>query len=171
MDTFPASGEGFTPEDVANKATSVTASDVAYPTSNAVKGYVDPLIAAINSGNTLVSKALSGDMVFSISPATKSTAHGSAASRTVTITLKDAAGDVHTWFNKAITAGVAIALSSVAGTATIASTVLTFVNGVATVVITIGGIWLAADTDTLTIAAAVIMGYTVPQVTSVETFS
>ena len=116
-------------------------------------------------------EAMSGDLLFSISPATKSTPHASAASRTVTITLVDAAGDVCTWFNKAITAGVAIGHSSSAGTATIASTVLTFVNGVATVVITLGGTWAGADSDTLTIAAAVIMGYTVPQVTSVETFS
>ena len=115
--------------------------------------------------------AMSGDLLFSISPATKSTPHASAATRTVTITLVDAAGDVCTWFNKAITAGVSIGKSSVGGTATIVSTVLTFVNGVATVVITIGGAWLAADSDTLTIAAAVIMGYTVPQVTSVETFT
>ena len=115
--------------------------------------------------------AMSGDMLFSISPATKSTPHASAASRTVTISLVDTAGDVHTWFNKAITAGVSIGHSSSAGTATIGSTILTFVNGVATVVITIGGTWAGADTNTLTIAAAVIMGYTVPQVTSVETFT
>ena len=118
-----------------------------------------------------VAAAMSGDMLFSISPATKSTPHASAATRTVTITLVDAAGDVCTWFNKAITAGVAIGHSGASGTATIASTVLTFVNGVATVVITIGGTWAGADSDTLTIAAATIMGYTVPQVTSVETFT
>ncbi len=114
---------------------------------------------------------MSGDMLFSVSPATKSTPHASAASRTVVISLVDAAGDVHTWFNKAITAGVSIGHNGGSGTATIASTVLTFVNGVATVVITIGGTWAGADTDTLTIAAATIMGYTVAGVTSVETFT
>ena len=36
-----------------------------------------------------VAAAMSGDMLFSISPATKSTPHASAATRTVTITLKD----------------------------------------------------------------------------------
>ena len=118
-----------------------------------------------------VAAAMSGDMQFVVSPVTLNTAHGSAATRTVTITLKDAAGDVHTWFNKAITAGVSIGHNGASGTATIASTVLTFVNGVATVVITIGGTWAAVDNDTLTIAAATIMGYTVPQVTSVETFT
>ena len=118
-----------------------------------------------------VAAAMSGDMVFVASPATISTPHGSAASRTVIIALKDAAGNVCTWFNKAITAGVSIGHNGGSGTATIASTVLTFVNGVAIVIITIGGTWAAVDNDTLTIAQATIMGYTVPQVTSVETFT
>jgi hypothetical protein len=119
----------------------------------------------------LMGKAMSGDMVISISPATKSTAHGSAASRTVTITLKNAAGDVHTWFNKAIATGVSIAKTSSSGTATIGSTTLTFVNGVASVLITIGGTWAGADHNDLTIAAATILGYTVAGGTSVETMT
>jgi hypothetical protein len=130
-------------------------------------------IAALQAAapSALMAKAMSGDMVISISPATKSTAHASAASRTVTITLKDAAGDVHTWFNKAIATGVSIAKTSSAGTATIGSTTLTFVNGVATVLITIGGTWAGADHNDLTIAAATILGYTVAGGTSVETMT
>lgn len=80
--------------------------------------------------------ALSGDLVFVVTPATlTSDATAAAWTRTVTIELQNAAGEVQTWFNKAITTGVSIADSS-AGTATIPSTTLTFVNGVATVVVT-----------------------------------
>lgn len=120
-----------------------------------------------------VAAAMSGDMLLSISPATKSTPHTSSAwTRTVTISLVDAAGDVHTWFNKAVATGVSIADTSTAGTATIPSTTLTFVNGVATVVISGDAqTWAAVETDTLTIANATIMGYTVTGGTSVETFT
>ena len=142
-------------------------SDVKIPTQKAVKAYCDSL----TPGGALQGAAMSGNMVFVATPATLSTAHAAAATRTVTISLKNAAGDVHTWFNKAITAGVAIAKSSVAGTATIVSTTLTFVNGVASVVITEGGTWAGTDTNTLTVAAAVILGYTVASVTSVETMT
>ena len=116
---------------------------------------------------------MSGDLLFSISPATKSATHRSTAwTRTVTISLMDAAGDVHTWLNKAIANGVAIADNSSAGTATIPSTTLTFVNGVATVVISGDAqTWAANETDTLTIANATVMGYTVTGGTSVETFT
>lgn len=133
----------------------------------------EALIAALQAAapSALMAKAMSGDLVIAISPATKSTAHASAASRTVTITLKDAAGDVHTWFNAAIATGVSIAKTSSAGTATIPSTTLTFVNGVATVVITEGGTWAGADHNDLTIAAATILGYTVAGGTSVETMT
>jgi hypothetical protein len=120
-----------------------------------------------------VAAAMSGDMVFVASPATVNKAHTSSAwTRTVTISLKDAAGDIQTWFNKAIASGVAVSDDSSAGTATIPSTTLTFVNGVATVVVSGDAqAWLAGEHDTLTIAAATIMGYTVAGVTSVETFT
>jgi hypothetical protein len=121
----------------------------------------------------LVAKAMSGDMVWTITPATKSTAATAAAwTRNVLVELKTAAGDLHTWFNKAIATGVSIADTSSAGTASITSTTLTIINGQA--VITVSGnaaSWLAADTDTLTIAAATIMGCTVAAKTSVETFA
>jgi hypothetical protein len=126
---------------------------------------------ALESADTLVNKALSGDLVFVVTPATLNTAHGDAANRTVAIALKTAAGEVHTWFNAALTTGVAVAKSSENGTVTITSTTLTFVAGVASVVITEGGTWAAADTNTLTIAAATIIGYTVAQKTSVETMT
>jgi hypothetical protein len=115
--------------------------------------------------------ALSGNLVFVVSPATLTTAHASAANRTVTVTLQNAAGETHTWYNRAVSSGVSIAVSSSAGTASIASTTLNFVYGVATVAITEGGTFAGADTDTLTIAAETIGGYTVASKTSVETFN
>ncbi len=130
-------------------------------------------ITALQNDATLRAKALSGHLLFVASPATVGrAATGAAWQRTVTITLKTAAGDVHTWFNKAITAGVSIADTSDAGTASITGTTLTFVNGVATVVVSGDAqAWLAAETDTLTIAAAVILGVTVASKTSVQTFT
>jgi len=124
-------------------------------------------------GFTVYDKALSGDLVFVIAPATVASAATAAAwTRTVTITLKTAAAEVHSWFNRAIATGVAIADTSTAGTATIVSTTLTFVAGVATVVISgDAAAWLGTETDTLTVAAATILGHTVAGGTSVETFS
>lgn len=118
-------------------------------------------------------KAMSGDLVFIVTPATVTTTATAAAwTRTVLIELKTAAGELHSWFNKAIATGVSIADTSTAGTATIASTTLTFVNGQATVVVSgDAAAWLATETDTLTIAAATVMGYTVASKTSVETFA
>ena len=130
-------------------------------------------IAALQAAapSALMAKAMSGDLVFVVTPAALNTAHGSAANRTVAIALKTAAGEVHIWFNAALATGVAVAKSSQAGTVTIPSTTLTFVAGVASVVITEGGTWAGADTDTLTIAAATILGYAVAQKTSVETMT
>lgn len=120
-----------------------------------------------------LASAMAGDLVFVVSPATLvSKPTSSAWTRTVTITLQNAAGYVHKWFNKAIATGVSIADTSTSGTASIPSTTLTFIEGVATVVISGDAqAWLNAETDTLTIAAATILGYTVASKTSVETFT
>lgn len=135
-----------------------------------LKTYFDSLYQT-STDAALRAKALSGDLVFVVTPATKSTAHGSAANRTVAIALKTAAGEIHTWFNAALVAGVAVAKSSETGTVSIPSTTLTFVAGLASVEITEGGAWAEADTNTLTIAAATILGYAVAQKTSVETMT
>lgn len=121
----------------------------------------------------ILSKGLSGDLVFKCTPATVAPAPTSAAwTRTVVVTLETAAGEVHKWFNKAITTGVSIADTSSAGTATIPSTTLTFIDGKATVVVTGSAhAWLNSETDTLTVAQATILGYTVASKTSVETFT
>lgn len=117
-------------------------------------------------------KAVCGDIVFTVTPATLTTSATSAArTRVVNIVLASADGVIHEWFNKAITSGVSIAETSTAGTATIASTTLTFVNGSASVTISLNAAaWVAAETDTLTVAQATILGYTVAAKTSVETF-
>lgn len=121
----------------------------------------------------LMRGALSGDLTFVASPATLTTAAASFANRTVSISLQNAAGEVQTWYNRAVASGVAIAHVNNAGsgTYTIASTTLTFVNGAAAVVITEGGTPAATDTDTLTVAAETICGYSVASKTSVETFN
>jgi len=118
-------------------------------------------------------KALAGDLVFVATPSTVAPAPTSSAwTRTVVIELQTAAGEVHTWYNKAITSGVSIADTSTLGTATIPSTTLTFTNGRASVVVSGDAqAWLNAETDTLTVAEATILGYTVTAKTSVETFT
>lgn len=128
---------------------------------------------ASSSDINAMAAALAGDLVFKCYPATVSTAHISTArTRQVKVQLETAAGDVHTWFNKAITTGVSIADTSTAGAATIPSTTLTFVNGVASVTVSCdANAWLATETNTLTVAQATIMGYTIATKTSVETFT
>ena len=126
----------------------------------------------LNYEQYMMKAALNGDMVVSISPATAS--HAATVStgwtRTVTVTLKNAAGETHTWFNYAYATGCSIADTSSPGTASIPSTTLTFVNGVATVVITGDAQSWTSTTDTLTVNSLTILGYTITGGTSVETF-
>lgn len=128
---------------------------------------------ALSKEIELRDKAMSGDLVFVVTPATTSkAARATAWTRSVKVCLKTAAGEIHTWFSKAITSGVSIADTSTAGTATIPSTTLTFVNGCATVVVSgNAAAWLATETDTLTVASATILGNTVASKTSVETYT
>ena len=116
-------------------------------------------------------KAFAGDLVFTVSPATINRVATSAAfTRTVRITLNSSDGKIHDWFNKSITSGVSVGDTSTAGTATIASTILTFTKGGESVVVTGSAhAWLENETNTLTIAQATILGYTVASKTSVET--
>jgi len=118
-------------------------------------------------------KAMAGDMVFVVTPATVGRAATAAAwTREVVIELQAANGDTHSWFDKAIANGVSIGDTSNAGTATIAATTLTFVKGRATVTVTGSAhAWIAAETDTLTVAQATILGNTIAAKTSVQTFA
>lgn len=121
----------------------------------------------------MMAKALSGDIAWTVAPATTTKAATSAAwTRDVVVRLTDSAGNVHRWFNKAISSGVSVADTSTAGTASVASTTLTIVNGEATVTVSgAAAAWLATETDTLTVASATILGVTIAAKTSVETFS
>lgn len=116
-------------------------------------------------------KAFAGDLVFTVSPATTTRVATSASfTRTARIALESADGKLHDWFSKAISTGVSVGDTSTLGTATIASTTLTFTKGVASVVVTGSAhAWVAEETNTLTIAQATILGYTVASKTSVET--
>ena len=126
-----------------------------------------------NQELTLLEKAMSGDIVFSILPATLTPAPTVAAfTRTVRIKLLTAAGEVHSWLNQAYTTTLSIGDTSTAGTASIASTTLTFVHGQADIVVSgDAAAWLDTETDTLTVADIDIMGYTITGGTSVETFT
>ena len=115
--------------------------------------------------------ALSGDIVFRVDPATVAPAPTAAAwTRTVQVYVENAVGDLHEWLSKTIT--ISIADTSTAGTASIVSTDLVIEGGRGTVVVSGDEAdWLNTETDTLTIAEATILGYTVAAKTSVETFT
>lgn len=134
---------------------------------------VKELLEDLAGMQDVLADAMQGDIVLDISPATVAPEPVSVAwTRDVVLTLKNAAGDVHEWCNMAFTTSAAIGNTSTAGTASIVSTTVTFVNGVCT--ITVSGDaedWLDTETDTLTISNLDIMGYTVTGGTSVETFT
>ena len=86
--------------------------------------------------------------------------------------LQTAGGIVQTGLSGTFTTSVSIADDSTAGTASIASTTLTIVNGVGSIVVSGDeAAWLATETDTLTIAELTIRNATVATKTSVETFT
>ena len=103
----------------------------------------------------ILADAINGDMVLTISPTTLNTAPTAAAwDRTVTMTLKNAAGEVHTWLDQAFTTNASIADASSAGTASIPSTTTTFENGIATVVVSgDAAAWLGGTAQIETITA------------------
>lgn len=121
---------------------------------------------------TLIKSAMTGDIVASTSPAAVNKAATSSAwTRTVTITLKNAAGAVHTWFTGTIASACSIDDTSTAGTASIPNTSLVFTAGVATKVVSGDAqAWLAAETDTLS-TGITLLGFTVPVTTSVQTWT
>lgn len=115
--------------------------------------------------------ACAGDMQIEIVPtAVNRSATSAAWTRTVKLRLKNTAGITHDWFNKTVTSAVSIADTSTAGVASIPSTTLAWVNGEASVVVSgTAAAWVAAETNTLTVANMTVMGYTVTGGTSVET--
>lgn len=126
-----------------------------------------------NEELALMQTAMAGELTMVISPETVAPAPTSEAwTRNVVVSVTNDAGEVQTWLNQAYTTTVSIADTSTAGTASIASTTLTLVNGMATIVVS-GDVadWLDTETDTLTIGNITVMGYTVTGGTSVETFT
>jgi hypothetical protein len=125
----------------------------------------------LTEGEQILRSALAGDIILGISPTTVDrTAVTAAWTRTVTLTLKNAAGKVHDWCNLAFATTASIGDSSALGAATIASTTVTFVKGVCSIVVTGSNhAWVADETNTLTIASMSILGNTVTGGTSVET--
>lgn len=105
----------------------------------------------------LIQDALQGDIVLDISPSTVNADPTVAAwTRDVVISLKNAAGEIHEWMNAAFTTILSIADASSAGTASIVSTTLTFVKGVATIVVSgDAAAWLGgtAQIETITCTA------------------
>jgi len=118
-------------------------------------------------------KAMGGDIVFVVTPATTGKpATAEAWTRDVLVEVQSADGEVHDWLNIAIATGVSISDDSTAGTAEIDSTTLTLVDG--TAIITVTGdaaAWLEGEKDTLTVAEATILGYTIATKASEETFT
>ena len=116
--------------------------------------------------------AKNGDIFLTISPTTVSTVHrGTAWTRDVVLTLHNFAGDVCEWYNGTHATSASIADTS-AGTASIASTTITFIRGVATITVTGNAVtWAAGETDTLTISTLTIQTTSVTGGTSVETFT
>lgn len=116
--------------------------------------------------------ALGGDIVMVIDPTTVAPAPTTSAwTRNVTITVETTAGQVHDWLNETYATTLSIADTG-GGTASIASTTLTLVNGKSVVVVSgTEATWANSETDTLTIANITVGGITVTAGTSVETFT
>jgi len=127
---------------------------------------------ALESMSALQQKAMSGDLQWVLSPATVGrAATGAAWQRTVDIALKTGDGQVHTWFNGTLKGILSVSDTSTAGTASISSIDLTLVNGQASVVVSGDArTWAAAETDTLRVGEAAILGYPVAPQISVQTF-
>ena len=124
--------------------------------------------------------AMSGDMVLKCTPATAGSSAAAVAAaiagtaskfvRTVTVTLETAGGEVHTWFSgKRDAAAAQVTAGNGTAAVTGSATDITFVNGSATVLIDYVGTWAAADTCTLTVTGATLLGHTLANKTSIDT--
>lgn len=125
-------------------------------------------------------KALSGDIALVLTPATPGSSAAKVAAaiagtakkfvRTVKLELKDAAGNIHTWFNGDIDLTIA-EVTAGDGVAAIAesATKVSLVEGVGSIDIEYTGTWAAADTSTLTTTQRDIAGVTIAAKTSKDT--
>ena len=126
-----------------------------------------------NQEINLLEKAMSGDMVLVITPTTvdvDTTATG--WTRDVLISLQTAIGEVHTWANLSESGILAVTEDGGGTVAGSPATEIALING--SCVVTLTGstaTWADAETDTLTVSAMTILGYSVAGGTSVETFN
>ncbi len=135
--------------------------------------------AALNDNFGLLAKAMSGDMVFSLSQTTASptVAECTAAAQVynITVSLTTAAGEVHSWYNGKVL--LAIEDDDVTGVASIdpAAGERAMTNGVLEVEVTMSkAVWTAGKKATLTVsdlatAGTGILGFVVADATFVAT--
>ena len=86
--------------------------------------------------------------------------------RDVLVQLVDTDSNVHGWFSGVVPVTIA---DNADGTASIATTNPTMTSGEMTVTVSLAGDWVASKTNTLTVSAKTILGYTVAAKTSIET--
>jgi hypothetical protein len=119
-------------------------------------------------------KALSGDMVITVTPAVAAPEPITGAwSQTVTVRLLTAAGEPHDWCNMTVATAATAGDTSALGTASLASRNVVFVNGVATLTLE-GSAHAWTDTETATCAVDLgtnVLGYTIAAVTGTVTFT
>lgn len=121
-------------------------------------------------------KAMSGDIALSVAPSTVTVAATSATfTRYISAYLKDAAGNVHDWYDRTLTGKLTAADTSAAPGASIslATSSLVFSRGIAGPVKVSGtaATWASGETDTVTVVNFEVMGHNLSTVTSVETFA
>ena len=118
-------------------------------------------------------KGMSGDLVFVVDPATATPEPTAEAwTQDIIITLETSAGQIHEWFNDTITTAIAATDDSTAGTASMESTTLAFVNGRATAQLKGDAeAWDDTETATATVSSQTVLGYTVGEKTCVVTFT
>ena len=154
---------------------------------NAINATVDAILINVSTLNndvndatadiTKMNEAMSGDIVLKCTP----TALGSSAAdiaaavladgyfeREVEISLVNAAGEVHTWFNGQLSVAGS-ETNAGDGTADPTAAKVTLVNGVGTCIFRYLKTWATGDIATLTITGGTILGYTIANKTSVDT--
>lgn len=107
-----------------------------------------------NSEIEALRNAVGGDIILRIRPGSYSlSARNTAWTVTCLLEAVDSKGNLHKWLNAAYTTKASVADSSTAGTATINSTTVTFVEGVA--IVTIAGSGLKAGSQTINVGGRV----------------
>lgn len=127
----------------------------------------------------MVTKALSGDMVFKCTPATAAPSAAAAAQAAIVykvkVTLESAAGEVHDWYNGPVRLAIATTDSTGVPTISPAAGERNMTNGELEVTVTLPkAAWTSGKTVTLTVsdpsdAGAGICGWTVADKTFVAT--